>query len=56
MESSLNREMKLLHVLLKLLPKVNALPFGWGMFVLEFPSFLLVTRDGYDVGPLGYAA
>jgi len=55
MGSGLNREMKL-HVLLKQLPKVNALPFGWGMFVLEFLSFLLVIRDGYDVGPLGYAA
>lgn len=56
MESGLNREMKLLHVLLKPLPKVNALPFGWGMFVLESPSFLLVARGWCDVGPLGYAA
>lgn len=48
MENGLNIELKLLRVLLKPLPRVNALPFGWGMFVLEFLSFLLVTRDWYD--------
>ena len=53
MGSGLIGDLKLLFVLLRLLPRVNALPFGWGVFVPEFLSFLPVTGGGHDVG---YAA
>lgn len=56
MGNDLSRELKLLFVLLRPLPGINALPFGWAVFVPEFLSFLPLTGDGHDVETLGYAA